>query len=312
MGELNHTTVFQRILAFALAVAVAAVGAVGSFASPVDGVRMLREQVPSQLLYVRFISPDTMDPTIVGVGTNRYAYASNDPVNKSDPNGHMIGDWFSKPEDRDATNSANADHAEAQAKKAREDGDPYNVAPTWDEFAHRSRERVGKTTAELMKMDALTILGSVGWISGARAVAAAPSLVTAESVPSVWSLAPAPRGLAVEKVLGKNLPDNFPIVDKLVNGTATSIKSIDLNAKTYQNANALGQLLKGYVDKVAGFAKYNDVTYAGRTITQAEVSTRALEVAVPGAGTAAQQAAINEAVQYGAARGVSVGVSTVP
>jgi hypothetical protein len=25
----------------------------------------------------------------VGVGTNRYAYAGNDPVNKSDPNGHV-------------------------------------------------------------------------------------------------------------------------------------------------------------------------------------------------------------------------------
>lgn len=36
----------------------------------------------------RFISPDDWDPTKPGVGTNRYAYASNDPVNKSDPNGH--------------------------------------------------------------------------------------------------------------------------------------------------------------------------------------------------------------------------------
>ncbi|MGR9152634.1 hypothetical protein ACU8MT_24730 (plasmid) [Rhizobium leguminosarum] len=39
----------------------------------------------------RFISPDTMDPTIPGVGTNRYAYSENDPINKSDPNGHIAG-----------------------------------------------------------------------------------------------------------------------------------------------------------------------------------------------------------------------------
>lgn len=38
----------------------------------------------------RFISADTWDPTEPGVGTNRYAYADNDPVNKSDPNGHWI------------------------------------------------------------------------------------------------------------------------------------------------------------------------------------------------------------------------------
>ncbi|MCP4090152.1 MAG: RHS repeat-associated core domain-containing protein [Gammaproteobacteria bacterium] len=36
----------------------------------------------------RFISPDDWDPVLPGVGTNRYAYAGNDPVNKSDANGH--------------------------------------------------------------------------------------------------------------------------------------------------------------------------------------------------------------------------------
>jgi RHS repeat-associated protein len=39
----------------------------------------------------QFASPDDMDPTMPGVGTNRYAYAQNDPVNKADPNGH---NWF--------------------------------------------------------------------------------------------------------------------------------------------------------------------------------------------------------------------------
>ncbi|MCJ9753645.1 hypothetical protein MOV61_23270 [Neorhizobium sp. BETTINA12A] len=39
----------------------------------------------------RFISPDDWDPTKEGVGTNRYAYSDNDPVNKSDPNGHSYG-----------------------------------------------------------------------------------------------------------------------------------------------------------------------------------------------------------------------------
>ncbi len=39
----------------------------------------------------RFISPDGWDTTMPGVGTNRYAYAENDPINKSDPNGHWVG-----------------------------------------------------------------------------------------------------------------------------------------------------------------------------------------------------------------------------
>jgi hypothetical protein len=39
----------------------------------------------------RFISPDDWDPTVDGVGTNRYAYSHNDPINRSDPNGHADG-----------------------------------------------------------------------------------------------------------------------------------------------------------------------------------------------------------------------------
>jgi uncharacterized protein RhaS with RHS repeats len=39
----------------------------------------------------RFITPDTWDPILSGVDINRYAYANNDPVNLSDPNGHVAG-----------------------------------------------------------------------------------------------------------------------------------------------------------------------------------------------------------------------------
>lgn len=44
-----------------------------------------------QAANARFISPDDWDPTKPGVGTNRYAYSENDPVNRSDPNGHISG-----------------------------------------------------------------------------------------------------------------------------------------------------------------------------------------------------------------------------
>ncbi len=37
-----------------------------------------------------FTSPDWLDPPEPGVGTNRYAYSANDPVNKLDPNGNFL------------------------------------------------------------------------------------------------------------------------------------------------------------------------------------------------------------------------------
>ena len=39
-----------------------------------------------------FTQGDWWDPTIPGVGTNRYMYSFGDPVNLSDPNGHSLGD----------------------------------------------------------------------------------------------------------------------------------------------------------------------------------------------------------------------------
>lgn len=51
-------------------------------------VALLAIVVGSTGTQARFLSPDTKDPTQTGVGTNRYSYALQDPINKSDPSGH--------------------------------------------------------------------------------------------------------------------------------------------------------------------------------------------------------------------------------
>ncbi|PZQ48217.1 MAG: hypothetical protein DI556_15485, partial [Rhodovulum sulfidophilum] len=40
-----------------------------------------------------FTSPDWLDVTLPGVGTNRFAYAGNSPVNQSDPSGNLLQQW---------------------------------------------------------------------------------------------------------------------------------------------------------------------------------------------------------------------------
>jgi hypothetical protein len=123
----------------------------------------------------RFISPDTMDPIIPGVGTNRYAYSDNDPINKSDPNGHLtLGDLFSSPKDRDETHDRNASDFDRMAKEQRDLGDPQNLVSTYERMARDERERIGKTTLQLAIMDGWEVLGSasLGLLRGATVASA--------------------------------------------------------------------------------------------------------------------------------------------
>ena len=73
------------------------------------------------------------------------------------------------------------------------------------------------------------------------------------TIASVWRLGNFARGIAIETALGKNLAAGFPVIDKFLNGTATSIKSIDLTAKTYQDTEKLGSTLDNFVDKGSEF-----------------------------------------------------------
>ena len=63
---------------------------IGEKWDPETGLMYLNARYYDPVL-ARFVTPDDWDPLLPGVGTNRYAYAGNDPVNKSDPNGHFAG-----------------------------------------------------------------------------------------------------------------------------------------------------------------------------------------------------------------------------
>ena len=63
-------------------------GYIGERYDPETGLEYLNARYYDPV-FGRFISPDDWDPNKEGVGTNRYAYAENDPINKSDPNAHI-------------------------------------------------------------------------------------------------------------------------------------------------------------------------------------------------------------------------------
>ncbi|WP_280138433.1 RHS repeat-associated core domain-containing protein, partial [Pseudovibrio denitrificans] len=72
----------------------------------------------------RFIQSDWFDPLNKGVGTNRYAYALNNPTFYSDPSGNnifeAIQDFFSSDEDRDLNNLERARESQRGIDEARE------------------------------------------------------------------------------------------------------------------------------------------------------------------------------------------------
>lgn len=126
---------------------------------------------------------------------------------------------------------------------------------------------------------------------------------------SVWQLPWAARGFEVERILGSNLPRNFPVIDRFRNGIATSIKSLDLRAKTYQSVQNLGRTVERYIDQVRAF---NGARYANVTVRGADITGRSLELAVPRGATAAQQSALKALQTYGRNLGVDVKIIPLP
>jgi hypothetical protein len=130
----------------------------------------------------------------------------------------------------------------------------------------------------------------------------AEEVAAAETASEGWKYGWAKRGRYFEEKLGRTLHPNFPVIDRFVDGIVTSIKSIDLNAATYQNAARLAYRLNKYIDDVAEF---RGAKWAGDEVKFSAIEGRAVRLAVPkGSMTTIQRDAI-EAVR---ARAATLGV----
>jgi RHS repeat-associated protein len=132
------------------------------------------------------------------------------------------------------------------------------------------------------------------------------ALRDAAELGSVWDLQPFERGVAIEQLLGHNVPHAYPTIDiwNPATGEAISIKSIDLGAKTYQSSSTLSRILTKYIDSVAGF-KGRD--WGGLDISLSEIRSRGLMVAIPdGVASYNQWFVMWQAYFYGLSKGVDV------
>jgi filamentous hemagglutinin len=162
----------------------------------------------------------------------------------------------------------------------------------------------------------LAVFASIGILSGlaarsasrraANRAAGRPSpKATNAAGRGIWDLIPLERWRAVEQRLGKNLPDQFPVIDKFVDGIATSIKSLDLKLDSYQKPNAVFNMVRRYIDEVAEF---KGAKRAGDAVQLRQIRGRALDLAIPPGATLPQRAQLDQLRFYGAIHGVQVNI----
>jgi hypothetical protein len=138
------------------------------------------------------------------------------------------------------------------------------------------------------------------WATGAALLAggvppdAAGEAAAAEQASEAWTYGWARRGQYFDQLLRDgSLPLLFRTIDNFTDGVATSIKSIDLNAATYQDAARLTYRLNEYVDKLGD---YEGGFLSDTEVSLSAISSRMLNLVVPkGAMTEVQSVAIEAA-----------------
>lgn len=125
----------------------------------------------------RFLSPDTWDPWLQGVDINRYAYGINNPINNSDPNGHLFDDvlrWRGMTDQQiDDAHRESANFLQHQADEARQQG-WFLRADDLEKEAEYERSQIGKSAND-KRLDDLLHIGELALLGagtrGAKGVA---------------------------------------------------------------------------------------------------------------------------------------------
>lgn len=106
-------------------------------------------------------------------------------------------------------------------------------------------------------------------------------------------------------MLKNNTGENYPVIDRIdKDGVVTSVKSRDLNCKTYQNGKSLERTIKMDVDKLKDFEM---VDWGGSQLSGVEITGRQLQIVVNNKTLSEPQIqAINNAIKYAEKNGVKI------
>ena len=220
-----------------------------------------------QNTYGRFMSIDPKAESFYHISP--YAYCAGDPVNLVDPDGEAFETWWDILCLIDSGRSFVTNLWKGNYRDAFFDaiGVVYDAAAVFVPFMPGGANVLLKTwrTAKNGKV-----------------------------LDKIWDMKPFDRGMAIEKMLG-GWCDNFPVIDKYdeITKTATSIKSIDLNAKSYASPSAITRKLNEYTD-----ALYNFKGYANKNHDASIIFEKKLEIAIPSNSSESELQAVDDAIKY--------------
>lgn len=230
--RLNTEKITQRFLALMLAISMISAATTSAYAMSAPDAPLKSATSRAPIVLARYISPDTMDPTMSGVGTNRYSYSENDPINKSDPNGHC---WTC--ETQDDWDGYNIDQAQSNYDKAQSIQNGTDISgglrATWgaddyfsgigDEYTSRigvSPNQQGLSPEARNALESGTAI--LGGVAAARTALVSRPFKSYDSFTSLKAdLGPAGKGNVwhhiVEQCQGKCTRSSFP--SRMINNT---------------------------------------------------------------------------------------------
>lgn len=134
---------------------------------------------------------------------------------------------------------------------------------------------------------------------------------------SIWKLpmiGPGCRGFVYEEMLalkGMMKSTNFPVIDAFYKGVATSIKTLDIFAKTYAKDVTNSAVKKQLVQYIDDLANFNGRTWGGQTVKGSDIKERVLEIGIPKGATESVVKQIDEAIKYAQGLGIKMNVRVV-
>ena len=254
--------------------------------------------------------PDKGNPQ----GLDRYAYVANNPLKYEDSSGHCWGIASGiRGLPTYGTTCNNLDMAltivqSDQATAGQKAGAAAYIGA--EGLAHGALATgIAMAACSAVAPCAQAASSVLGISAGAPAIQNGIQTIQS-NVQNLWNMNPFTRGNVIENLLGRspNLAQNFPVIDRFKNGLATSIKSLDLGAKSYQNITTLTRTVEGYVNKLANWQGAN---WGGVRIDPQMIQGGELLLAIPPNASQAQMISLQQLQTWAQSVGVTITITIV-